>query len=54
MSSIEKGRYEISPLNFWLYGISGRNIAIIIGDPCGPKKELLPDIINAAVKRLSN
>lgn len=46
------GRPEISliPSNSWI--LSSANIASIIGDPCGPSKELLPDIIHAAVKRL--
>ena len=37
--------------NSWI--LDSDNIAQIIGDPSGPKKELLPEIIQAAVGRLS-
>lgn len=47
------GKPNISfvPNNAWI--ISDENIADIIGDHAGPKKSILPDIIQAAAKRLS-
>ena len=46
-----KPTIQLIPSDNWILGSD--NIAQIIGDPDGPKKELLPDIIQAAVKRLS-
>jgi len=37
--------------NSWI--LDSENIAGIIGDPSGPKKELLSEIIQAAAKRLT-
>lgn len=47
------GKPNISfvPNNAWI--LSDENIADIIGDHAGPKKSILPDIIQAAAKRLS-
>jgi len=47
------GKPNISfvPNNSWI--LSDGNIADIIGDHAGPKKSILPDIIQAAAKRLS-
>lgn len=47
------GKPNISfvPNNSWI--LSDENIADIIGDHAGPKKSILPDIIQAAAKRLS-
>ncbi|MDU2407077.1 MAG: KilA-N domain-containing protein [Acinetobacter junii] len=47
------GRLEVSfiPNESWV--VSSEDLAQIIGDPCGPKKELLPGIIESAVKRLA-
>ncbi|WP_179988398.1 MULTISPECIES: KilA-N domain-containing protein [unclassified Acinetobacter] len=47
------GKPNISfvPNNAWI--LSDENIADIIGDHAGPKKTILPDIIQAAAKRLS-
>ena len=46
-----KPTIQLIPSDNWILGSD--NIAQVIGDPCGPKKELLPEIIQAAVKRLS-
>lgn len=50
--SYQTGKPEISfvPKNAWI--LDSENIARIIGDPCGPKRELLPEIIQAAASRL--
>ena len=47
------GKPNISfvPNNAWI--LSDENIADIVGDHAGPKKTILPDIIQAAAKRLS-
>lgn len=47
------GKPEVSfiPNNSWI--LTEDNISKIIGDPCGPKKEILPDIIHAAASRLT-
>ena len=47
------GKPNISfvPNNAWI--LSDENIADIVGDHAGPKKSILPDIIQAAAKRLS-
>ncbi|WP_034599800.1 KilA-N domain-containing protein [Acinetobacter sp. P8-3-8] len=49
----QTGKPEIQfvPSNAWI--LDDQNIAKMIGDREGPKKELLPDIIEAAVKRLT-
>ena len=49
----QTGKPEIQfvPSNAWI--LDDQNIAKMIGDQEGPKKELLPDIIEAAVKRLT-
>ena len=49
--STGKPAIQFIPNDSWI--LNSENIAKIIGDPSGPNKELLPDIINAAVKRLS-
>lgn len=36
--------------NSWI--LDDQSISKVIGDPCGPKKELLPDIVQAAMKRM--
>ncbi|MCU4413249.1 phage antirepressor N-terminal domain-containing protein [Acinetobacter sp. WU_MDCI_Axc73] len=41
---------SLIPNNSWI--LNSENIAGIIGDPSGPKKELLPEIIQAAASRL--
>lgn len=48
------GKPEITflPSDSWI--LDSQSIAKVIGDREGPKKELLPDIIEAAVKRLSS
>jgi len=48
------GKPQISfiPSNCWI--MDSESIAKMIGDPDGPQKELLPDIIQAAVNRLAN
>lgn len=45
-----KPNVSFIPSSSWI--LSSDNIAKIIGDPCGPKKELLPDIVQAAMSRL--
>lgn len=47
------GKPEVSfiPNNSWI--LTEDNISKIIGDPCGPKKEVLPNIIHAAASRLT-
>lgn len=49
----QTGKPEIQfvPSNAWI--LDDQNIAKMIGDREGPKKELLPEIIEAAVKRLT-
>lgn len=51
--SYQTGKPEIQfvPNNAWI--LDEQNISKIIGDREGPKKELLPEIIEAAVKRLT-
>ncbi|MCX0334427.1 phage antirepressor N-terminal domain-containing protein [Acinetobacter radioresistens] len=46
-----KPTIQLIPSDNWI--LSSDNIAQIIGDPSGPKKELLPEIIQAAAKRLT-
>lgn len=46
-----KPHIQFVPSNSWI--INNDNIAKIIGDCEGPKKNLLPDIIQAAVSRLA-
>ncbi|WP_447507705.1 hypothetical protein [Acinetobacter lactucae] len=46
-----KPHIEFIPGNCWV--IDSENIVKIIADREGPKKELLPDIIQAAVNRLA-
>ncbi len=48
------GRPQIKfiPSNCWI--IDSESIAKMIGDPEGPRKELLPEIIQSAVNRLAN
>lgn len=46
-----KPTVQFVPSNSWI--LSDENIAEIIGDREGPRKELLPDIIQAAVSRMS-
>ncbi|CAI3122163.1 hypothetical protein AO727_17855 [Acinetobacter baumannii] len=46
-----KPHIEFIPSNCWV--IDSENIVRIIADREGPKKELLPDIIQAAVNRLA-
>ena len=50
--SYQTGKPEIQfiPNNAWI--LDDQNIAKIIGDREGPKKELLPDIVQAAMSRL--
>ena len=50
--SYQTGKPEIQfiPNNAWI--LDEQNIAKIIGDREGPKKELLPDIVQAAMSRL--
>lgn len=50
--SYQTGKPEIQfvPSNAWI--LDEQNIAKIIGDREGPKKELLPDIVQAAMSRL--
>ncbi|WP_151675739.1 phage antirepressor N-terminal domain-containing protein [Acinetobacter soli] len=45
-----KPTISLIPNDSWI--LSSENIAGIIGDPSGPKKELLPEIIQAAASRL--
>lgn len=46
-----KPTISLIPSDSWI--LNSENIAGIIGDPSGPKKELLPEIIQAAAGRLS-
>lgn len=46
-----KPTISLIPNDSWV--LNSENIAGIIGDPCGPKKEFLPEIIQAAASRLS-
>lgn len=45
-----KPTISLIPNESWI--LNSENIAGIIGDPCGPKRELLPDIVQAAMSRL--
>ena len=45
-----KPTISLIPNDSWI--LNSENIAGIIGDPSGPKKELLPEIIQAAASRL--
>lgn len=45
-----KPTISLIPSDSWI--LNSENIAGIIGDPSGPKKELLPEIIQAAASRL--
>ncbi|WP_151832892.1 phage antirepressor N-terminal domain-containing protein [Acinetobacter ursingii] len=45
-----KPTISLIPSDSWI--LNSENIAGIIGDPSGPKKELLPEIIKAAASRL--
>lgn len=46
-----KPHIQFIPSECWI--LNSENIVSIIADPEGPKKELLPDIIQAAVNRLA-
>lgn len=45
-----KPQVQFIPNNSWI--LDDESIAKIIGDREGPKKEVLPDIVQAAMKRL--
>lgn len=47
-----KPQIQFIPSNCWI--MDSESIAKMIGDSSGPRKELLPDIIQAAVNRLAN
>ncbi|WP_111860713.1 KilA-N domain-containing protein [Acinetobacter sp. CFCC 10889] len=49
-SLTNKPRIQFIPNNSWI--LDDQNISKIIGDPDGPKKEVLPDIVQAAMKRM--
>ncbi|RYL25117.1 KilA-N domain-containing protein [Acinetobacter piscicola] len=49
-SLTNKPRIQFIPSNSWI--LNDQNISKIIGDPEGPKKEVLPDIVQAAMKRM--
>ena len=46
-----KPKMSFVPNNSWI--MTDENIAKIIGDPCGPSKKHLPDIIRAAASRIT-
>ena len=50
-SRLGKPQVSFISKNSWI--LDSENIAGIIGDPSGPKKELLSEIIQAAAKRLT-
>lgn len=49
-SLTNKPRIQFIPNNSWI--LDDQSISKIIGDPEGPKKEVLPDIVQAAMKRM--
>lgn len=49
-SATNKPKVQFIPHNSWI--LDDNSIAKIIGDPEGPRKDVLPDIVQAAMKRM--